>query len=73
MRRVQLTHMIQPLLMLEPSKRRLLEIPTDVWTAIKVRAALEGRPIKAVVTSALRMYLESRDAKVNKPRPYPET
>ena len=38
-------------------KRRLVEIPDEVWDRVVVRAAEEKRAVKEVVTNALRLYL----------------
>lgn len=38
-------------------KRVLVEVAEEVWRAAKRCAATEGRPVKDLVTAALRQYL----------------
>lgn len=40
-------------------RRQLVKVEDDVWTKLKAQAAIEHRPLFAVVATALREYLKA--------------
>jgi hypothetical protein len=42
--------------MVVTSRRRLVEVGDDLWARVRQVAFREGRPVKAVVSNALRLY-----------------